>query len=417
MKIFFFTILFISKICFLYAQEFQKIRINPEQAYGGSVSDYFSDIEYIPLETSKESMFGYISRLIVTDSSFVIHDMDTHTILFFDLNGKFLTKVKGKGNNYSEDIEYNKDLNYMIFTEKNRGTDGIETKYYNKLGNLMLVKNKVHKTAKKDGVLSLGQGYYVVGQGCATLDVTKSEDETPIHRIEVYKKDSLYSSFLPLNPSQNMAMCAINGFFYFTDKSVRVEDNAFYVSTPLDYMVYYVNKDTAKAVFQFVFPANRVFSNEILQSRDKKLVKNIAESFMFQPDPLKIMNVSNIFYRGDNLFFKLNPRIYVAGNGSEIQHQYNFIYNTDTNKLISLERMTGDEKNYFLPIFNERIRVDGLSDFANDYYYSNISSFNMFKAYKENTSKQAAYPPILTEYFKTQNHKSNPVIVRMKLKD
>ena len=93
MKKYLYTILCISQISFLYSQTVQKIRINPDQAYGGPVSDYFENIEYIPLETTKESLFGDVSEMVVTHDSYVIFDWDTKSVLFFKKeDGKFLFK-------------------------------------------------------------------------------------------------------------------------------------------------------------------------------------------------------------------------------------------------------------------------------------------------------------------------------------
>ena len=39
------------------AQEVEKLRIDPSQAYGGKVSEYFEQLNYIPLETTKESLY------------------------------------------------------------------------------------------------------------------------------------------------------------------------------------------------------------------------------------------------------------------------------------------------------------------------------------------------------------------------
>jgi len=55
------------------AQSPQKIRIIPKQAYGGPVSKFFDSIEYVPLETNKESLFGDINRLTITDESYICH--------------------------------------------------------------------------------------------------------------------------------------------------------------------------------------------------------------------------------------------------------------------------------------------------------------------------------------------------------
>ncbi|MEO8399854.1 MAG: hypothetical protein ABI550_08590, partial [Ignavibacteriaceae bacterium] len=57
-KIIAITLLFICFYKNSLAQNVPKLRIDPAQAYGGSLASVFSSIEYIPLETTKESLFG-----------------------------------------------------------------------------------------------------------------------------------------------------------------------------------------------------------------------------------------------------------------------------------------------------------------------------------------------------------------------
>lgn len=98
--------------------------------------------------------------------------------------------------------------------------------------------------------------------------------------------------------------------------------------------------------------------------------------------------------------------------------QYNFIYDTLSTKLISMERLVPDVHNYFLPILGNgsMIVFDGLY-FHKGAYYTPISSLEMFAANVSTKSKNPQYPEVLKQYFKTQTRKSNPVIVRMKLKE
>lgn len=63
------SIFYIAVSFTAYAQQVRKLRIDPKQAYGGHVSEYCEDVEYIPLETTKESLFGNINSLIITDTS------------------------------------------------------------------------------------------------------------------------------------------------------------------------------------------------------------------------------------------------------------------------------------------------------------------------------------------------------------
>ena len=57
-----------------------KLRINPTEVYGGGASEYSKQIAYIPLEISKEGLFGDITQLIVTGKSYVIFDEDTKAV-------------------------------------------------------------------------------------------------------------------------------------------------------------------------------------------------------------------------------------------------------------------------------------------------------------------------------------------------
>src|SRR3954467_7786076 len=65
------------------------LRIDPLNSFGGSASEVFETANYIPLETTKESLFGSIDQLEVTDQYFIILDQNTNCILFFKKDGKY----------------------------------------------------------------------------------------------------------------------------------------------------------------------------------------------------------------------------------------------------------------------------------------------------------------------------------------
>ncbi|RYE37744.1 MAG: 6-bladed beta-propeller, partial [Sphingobacteriales bacterium] len=74
------------------------LRVDPSNSFGASASEAFDSATYIPLETTKESIFGKIDKLEVTDKYFIILDENTNSILFFDRQGKFQHKIYGGGN-------------------------------------------------------------------------------------------------------------------------------------------------------------------------------------------------------------------------------------------------------------------------------------------------------------------------------
>ncbi|RZK62489.1 MAG: 6-bladed beta-propeller [Pedobacter sp.] len=75
------------------SSKMQTLRIDPEASRGASVSQVFSQVEFIPLETTKESLFGSIGQLEVTKDRYLVYDYDTRSILIFTLQGKFKAKI------------------------------------------------------------------------------------------------------------------------------------------------------------------------------------------------------------------------------------------------------------------------------------------------------------------------------------
>lgn len=68
------------------------LRLDPLDSSGGTASKIFDEVNCIPLETTKESLFGKIDRLEVIDKCLIILDDNTNSILIFDKKGKFHAK-------------------------------------------------------------------------------------------------------------------------------------------------------------------------------------------------------------------------------------------------------------------------------------------------------------------------------------
>jgi hypothetical protein len=186
------------------------------------------------------------------------------------------------------------------------------------------------------------------------------------------------------------------------------------MATPLDHIVYKISKDSAEKMFQFVFPFKRTLGKEVYTSRDRRYIDSVRRAI--DNDQNIIMDVSNIFYNRSYLFFKINTRVYASYLGSDINNQYNFLFDTTSNKLVSIERMLPDKSCFYLPIADNGLKISGLN-FYRQNFYTSLSSLKMFTEMEKTKDKNPQYPSALQEYFKTQNRKSNPVIVKMKLKD
>ena len=395
---------------FVFAQSERKVRIDPAMAFGGKTSDYFDSVEYIPLETSSKSLFGEVDKLIITDSSFVIFDFDTHSVLFFAHNGKFITRITGGANTYISLFHDFANNNIEVHNVNSVLSNDVIA-YYSYNGKLLKsITLPVSKHAGYSPVVSMGNGV-TAKFNSAFLVPGNSPVDTITHLITIYKDQELYRSFFPVSQTKHLGFCSIAGSI---EPPKVVQDNAFYISTPLDHKLYRITRSDTQFLFQFVFPATRVLSKEIFDSGNKKYIDNVTRRI--PDDENTIIDVSNIFYRGSKLYFKLNMRAYTSYIGSESKYLYNFIYDTLSGKLVSLERITSDEKSYFLPLFGSRVNVSGL-EYNSDHFYTSVSSLKMFVAYKNIQEMGVQFPEVLAEYFKTQNRKSNPVIVKMKLKE
>ena len=61
------------------------------------MSDLFSDIKYVKLETTSESLIQYINRVLDFDGNLLVVDRDNQSLLLFDKDGQFIKKIAGQG--------------------------------------------------------------------------------------------------------------------------------------------------------------------------------------------------------------------------------------------------------------------------------------------------------------------------------
>ena len=78
---------------------FNVIRLDPEQKIDDNflISHLTDSIEYIPIETTDNTIIGRIGKIVHWNSNFYVLDRLTETIFCFDNKGKFLNKLQKKG--------------------------------------------------------------------------------------------------------------------------------------------------------------------------------------------------------------------------------------------------------------------------------------------------------------------------------
>lgn len=343
----------------------------------------------------------------------MITDNDTKSVLFFKQNGKFIKKVKSPSGTFSQIIfdRFN-DKIQIAYTDWESGLIKQRKTYTSSGEEQYDVKNSKDEWISGDIILEPG---YTIKFNDSHINTLSNLQDTIIYLIHVYKGKSLYNKFLPVNPSKSPGFCYFAGNLSKKPDSYYVQDNSVLISMPIDKSVYKIDKDKAVKVFDVGFPKGIEFPKDMLKINDTRILDSLKKVPL---SPNLIFNLANIFFDKNKLVFKGQSPMYVSNmNTGNPNYIFNFIYDQISNHVVALEKLNPDASSYYLPAFNPRdnLMVNGIR-FYKESYYSHISSLDLFFARDATGDKNPKYPPVLRNYFSSQNRKSNPVIVRMKLK-
>lgn len=362
-----------------------------------SASEVFEEINYVPLETTKRSVFGALQQLIVTKDHFILSDRETNCIFVFYKNGKFLSKiVRQPSERQLFWVDQNKqEIIFMI---------GMKSfHYYSYNGSKLRVETKsklefsVDSHFFQDGITAYSA--YIVNE--------KFFKDTVNHEVLLARNDKVYASFLPYN-MKNSALTTDNlpnreqGPFFASGNSSWV-----YYARPYDYNVYKVTTSDMYEKFTFVFPSENSFSKA---NFNDPLFKRDARQY-FRSNPDLISRISHIYQIDSCISFKLTTAGKKFGP---------MLYNLKNQTLVSFLSINPDSKSYFMPV-NDSKDVSGFADQGalycdGKYFYSSVSSSALIVRRKQNIDKNIMYPKVLSAYFEKASMMDNPVILQIKPK-
>lgn len=383
-----------------------KLRVDPTNAMGGTAANIFQQVAYIPLETTKESLFGEINQLLVTGKYFIILDHSTNAVLFFDKTGKFHHKI----NRFDFDRVFKPDprpgiRNITIFAmqaDPEKAQLYIQTVFeraslyiYNfdgtRIGKVPLPPNTGAFHLLKDGT-----GVYMQDRPMSKsevdryapfdLSIYRKPNAKPLHLLPVDFRyvalgEDLHRNQYHLTSSGNPWQC-----FYLPD---------------FDYRVYELDTAGIRRTYQFILPHEYSMPDHF--GYDSSYTGRRRE---YLKDKAVFTNIWNLYKTGDYLLIDLRcPSPKLSSNW------FTLLYSLRTNRLITLDRIGADVSTCWLPVSgygrSEMLACDG-----NSFYFS-YSSLMMFAAKTDAEGKQATYTPALQNYFSTQNRKANPVILQL----
>jgi len=338
----------------------------------------FDSINYIPLETTKESLFSEINQLEVVDDLMIVLDWATNSILTFNKSGKFLSKIKSKN---VREFAINGFEKLIVFQD----ISNAKTYHYS-----------------YDGKLIKSYDNPFIRSNLVFLDS---------NLVAYYKyffkenKDSKFNNFnLFLADRSNNIQ---NGFLRFDTaaisyKEVYNSEKQFYKSShstyfiqPYDYRIYDITLGKPIAKYIINIPeANRLphdfrTNGRYFESRFDYLTKYSNE--VFQIKDFYVVNSIAVFKIGAS---KWNNT---------------FVYDVNNKDKISIYNILSGPDNNFMPIGEEFYASDVNS------FYRAVRAQELFKIKFNLADKidDSRLPKGLKVFFDTQNNLSNPVIVQM----
>jgi hypothetical protein len=375
------------------------LHIDPSNAMGGNVADVFEQVNYIPLETTPESLFGRVSQLVVVDNYYIILDQGTNCILIFNKDGKFHAKIKCKkeqgGGRGVGDIYVNRWTKQILFSEDHHRT----LTYCDFDGKQIKVEEQLGKDINPTQFYFIGPAKLIQSQGYR--DYTGKEPYyKPFFRSRLFyiDGDKVYARGLTYTEAEGKKEQVGKGIgplsYFGNDTSLFYSEH--YKST-----VNIVTPTAIRRAYQFVFPLSMTLpadftTNPVYDTTSYEYIQKHKEA---------IFSINNFYKGGDNLLFEAYSHDFDSKNQC-------LIYNLKSGTLVSVQHITPDDRSYFLPIYGGEIY-----GFDGEYAYTSISSLAMFRVDAENKDKNVKYNPALTNYFTKGTKKDNPVIVQFKVKD
>jgi len=371
----------------------RKIRIDPQTAKGLSAAKLFEEVKFIPLETTKESLFGNISKMEVLQDRFVIYDIDTRSVFIFSKDGHYINKITNK-----DVSKINKNSIIVTFQIAKVDTStfiDIQSRdiiyRFNKAGVFQKsIKPDLFYNALKINNTSIIQNF--------------STDNKNIYEFAISKGGE------------------IKKYFPFTYK--RYEENDYISLGPR----FYANSEGDKFLFHLYYSPDLFEITEDGVSLKYQIIlpTDISLPSGFLTDPQYKFKQQSYLAANKNTVYGLSG-CYTFGNYLFInltrwtqQHNIkkNLVYNLKTNELISIQDIGPDETSHFLPINDSTIGGSflnlGFLCADKEKLYTSMSAVSIAKFGDMNRQHANDFPPALTAYLKNNEEFKNPVVIALK---
>lgn len=350
-----------------------------------SAGQVFDSVCFIPLETNSSSRFSKIDQLEILKNNFIILDKSSNSILTFNREGKFISKITGT---YLHQFAVDYHNGYIVFPDYSDR----QTYTYNLLGKLVNVKPTplYHISCAYIGDNTIAYYRAYISNKVRENDFKTLEPENLIISDSTFNKTAGFFRFEEDKVLAKEIYSPPKTFYRTAAKTVFIH--------PYNYYVYDISSGKPKADYQLVFPTENMLPKNFLSSSDyygtrmEYVKKNLN----------RIFDIQNFYEVKDFLSFRLR-----TANYSDC-----FLYNKKTKKLISILDLASDEMSNLVPLGDEVLAADSNSVFTS------ITSKSLLSSRWLSTSEisDEKLPTALKIFFTSGSNLNNPIIIQCFLK-
>lgn len=377
---------------------FKEIRFDPNSpGYTNesvASSDIFESVEFVPLETTSQSVFGQIDQMEITEKYFIILDQRFNTIFLFTKDGKFYGNITNKGKHKKgskfkaiECFTVDRQNNQIIFYDNMTG----KMFYYTIEGEYIKEMNTVFDF-QDFKYLDNGKVLYYGIRSAYSPGENKPKGIDPCNLIiaDVEMKH-IERELLPFDTTFDWNK------IYEIPNSVCRNNNSLFVSQPYDYKIYQIEENGIRGGYSLILPMINTIPADFF-TNDKYMNKWVQ--YLDPNNNNIIFGMGNIYQSGNTLTFNLQPSIM----------QYSpYLYNIKTEALYSFPEIDSDSSTYYLPLGEDFVGVD------NDDFITRISAASLIDAYcqiPKNIIKDNPNPKI-NALIKALKNVDNPVLIKL----
>lgn len=375
-----------------FSQHVENVRTDPDNALGGSVSQLFDSVNYIPLETKKESIFGQIDKLIVTDEYFFILDHSMDQILIFRKNGRFHAKVQ---------------MQRIVKTNNIEGL-GINTFAVDAYNKHILVN---HRTRQESVFFFSYDGVFIKEQRGLHLELFGAIDSSNYLVTalgDMHDDKGGFGNYAVMDTG----LTYFRKFLFSKQPNIRVNipgsisqlpgKASVIMSRPYDYSIYEVAAEGVQQQLKLTFPMINTLPSYFFDSAfvDKQAV------FLRTSDHKAVLGLVNLLASGNTLAFSLfSLRNFYPGA---------YIYSKRSGNLYAVRNISTDSAHHFLPCVGMGGAIAGADQTA---YYAEIPAYHFLARYEENAkNRNLHYPAEIKALYQSLKRNSNAVIIKLKPK-